>query len=800
MEAAIMGIMQGHGLSSVEAKQRLEQYGPNDVAENKTGILKRFLAPLYSPMSLMLLGAAALSYFNSKTFDGSFILFLYVTNYAIQKWQECKADQAVAVLRDKLSFDVSVLRDGAWQHVNARELVPGDYVRLGLGAIIPADATVFVSNNLSTNESVLTGESLPKEKKVGDKIFSGSFVATGNLEADIAATGKNTSFGRTIFSIEQPTQQSILERDMGTITRFLTVTSIVAACILSFVLLMRGQSIRELLALDVSLIIAGVPVALPAVMTIILSIGAAGLTKRQIVVRRLSALQDLANVTMLLTDKTGTLTKNEIKVVNVVSYQEGRTTDDIVDLARHATSGTMDAIGIALEHKREEIHRPEEKVEILNLIPYDSDRKRTTALVQRKGEKLLISVGASQVIEAFGSFANPHMKERFDTDVAHAAREGYRVLAVAIKEGGGEESDMHIAGLLFLADPLDEHSKETVRFLKHNGIGVRMVTGDNLLIAQRVAQELALSGEVLSVKDARTFYKQEPLKGEERVAGFAEILPADKYELVRAFRSKYVVASTGDGINDLPPLRAANVGIAVSGAVSALRSMADIVLLGRGLGVIRDAIIESRKIFTRLYNYSTYRLSESFRVIITILVLGLLYGSYPLSALQIILLAFLNDLPIISLAFDRVKVAAKPSTLRVRERFVLSTLFGSVGVVNSLILFFVLFEILHVPLPIIQTIFFLKLTVSGHLLVFVAHTPERWYRYLPSREVIGATLTTQLIATALAVSGFLMPSPISLGTAAFVWAWAFFWMQVSEGMKDVQARLVKRMEAPVVHV
>jgi len=781
------------GLSTTEAELRLEKYGLNDVSKKSSGLIKKFLAPLYSPISLMLLGAAFLSRLNGRIFDFYFILALYFVNYSIQKWQEFKADRAISELRSKLLFDVSTLRDDKWCFINAQKLVPGDRIRLGLGSIIPADAMVVTSKNLSINQAVLTGESVPKEKKIGDKIYSGSFIVTGSLEAEVTATGRNTNFGKTIFSIEQPAGKSILEKDILSITRFLTIISITAVSILTIFFALKGNSLEVLLTLDLSLIIAGIPIALPAVMTIILSIGAAGLAKKSVIVRRLSALQDLANVNLLLTDKTGTLTKNEIRVANIISYQRDLSTDDIIELANYAVSDeTPDAIDLSIIKKLEETGRHPAKAEIINFIPYDSDRKRSTAFIKRGQEKILIDLGAPQVIQAFDDFGSQELRMKFEKDIGRAATEGFRVLAVAIRKDSSEEKNMKIVGLLFLADPLDESSKETIRFMRENGIGVKMLTGDNKVIAERITKELGLLGRIFSLKETREFYKNKmALQNERGIAAFAEILPKDKYEIVQAFKTQYIVAATGDGINDLPALKIANVGIAVAGAVSALKSLADIVLLGQGLAVIKDAILESRKIFVRLYNYSVYRISESFRLIITILILGLWYGFYPLEPLQLILLAFLNDIPIISLAVDRVKISAKPSEINTRERLSISLLFGSIGVLNSILLFFLMTKVLHFSLPVIQTMFFLKLTVSGHALIFVAHTKERWYKYLPSKEVILATVITQIIATALAITGYLMPEKISFLAVAFIWLWALIWMQISELMKDLQMKLMK---------
>lgn len=802
--------MLNSGLTSVEAETRLETYGPNDVQARTNGFVRTYVAPLYSPISLMLIAAAVLSRLNGRIFDFYFILTLYIVNYSIQKWQEFKADRAIKELQKQLSFDVSTLRDGTWTFVSAKQLVPGDRIRLGLGSIIPADAIVYDAKNLSVNEAVLTGESMPKQKSVDDTVYSGAFITTGSLEASVTATGRHTTFGKTIFSIEQPSEKSILERDILRISRFLTAVSIVAVVILSVVFSLRGVVIEDLLTLDLSLIIAGIPIALPAVMAIILSIGAGELAKKSAIVRRLSALQDLSNVNLLLTDKTGTLTKNEISVANVLSYDRRFSTNEIVELASYAVdSETPDAIDKAILKKRDETGHPIPQVQIEQFIPYDSERKRSTVHLERGAERMLVSLGAPQVIRGLCHFESPETTRKFDDDIAHAASEGYRVLSLAIGYGSLTEERLQPAGLLYLADPLDENSRETVHFLRDNGIDVKMLTGDNVVIAERIARQLDLNGRVLSANDTQQLLsvtpddpESDPLgeKAAGTIAAFAEILPKEKYEIVQLFKTGHVVAATGDGINDLPALKAAHVGIAVAGAVSALKSLADIVLLGRGLGVIRDAIIESRKIFIRLYNYSVYRISESFRLIITILILGIWYGSYPLEPLQLLLLAFLNDIPIVSLAVDRVKISRRPSTIHNRERLILSLLFGSIGVLNSVILFVLMTQVWHFSVPIVQTMFFLKLTVSGHALIFVAHTKERWYRYLPSTQVIWATVGTQCVATLLAVTGFLMPASISPVLAGFVWLWVLFWMQMSELMKDLQSVILGGSRDHAEHV
>lgn len=781
------------GLSSEEADNRLKKYGFNDIEEKKINFFKNYILPLLSPMSLMFVGAAVLSYFNKRIFDFYFILILFFLNYFIQKIQEFKVNKSLDELKDKLNFNVLTLRDNRWVYINSKLLVPGDIIKLTLGSIIPADSKIIIARNLSINESVLTGESLPQYKKAGDKIFSGSFISTGELEAEVEATGKNTFFNKTIFSIEKTNDKSILEKDILVIVRFLIIISLVSVAILSIVFILKRDQITDILTLDLSLIIAGIPIALPTVMTIMLGIGASELSKKMVIVRRLSSLQDLANVNLLLTDKTGTLTKNEIKVVDVISYNQDYSTKDILELASYTVQNeTADAIDSAIIKKLKETYHKDNKIKIIDFIPYDSDRKRSTVYIEKNKSKILISLGAPQIIESLDNFKSKELEEKFNDDIKKAAKNGYRTLALAIKNGNRKEEKMNIVGLLFLADPLYEDSKDVLDFMKKNGIDVKMVTGDNILIAKRIIKELGLSGNVLSEEETINFYKNGTLKkGYKNIAAFSEIMPKDKYELVKIFKKKYIVASTGDGVNDLPALTNANVGIAVSNAVNSLKSVADIVLLDKGLDVIKDAIIESRKIFVRIYNYSIYRISESFRLIITILILGIWQGYYPLLPIQLILLALLNDIPIISLAFDRVKISTKPSEINVKERFATSLLFGFTGICNSIILFFIMSEILHLPIGEIQTIFFLKLTVSGHALVYVAHTKEKWFKFLPSKEVIIATIATQIVATILSVTGFLMPTKISIGTAVLVWIWAFLWMQISDLMKVVQNKILK---------
>lgn len=773
------------GLTSAEVEERYLKYGKNEIVEKKPGVLVKFAKWFISPIALMLLAAAVLSLFLGKDFDFFFIIALMLINFFVGFWQEAKADHAIAELSEKLSVSVKVLRDGQWRLENARELVPDDIIELNLGDIVPADAELIETKNLSLNEAALTGESLPKEKAAGEKCFSGSFVALGWARARVVATGEKTSFGNILISIDTTYRRSLLEQDILSISTWLSLLSLAVVAVLTLLFLFQHRPFLEILTLDLSLFIAGIPISLPTIMTLIISFGVVGLAKKKTIVRRLSALEDLANVNLLLSDKTGTLTRNEIVVEKIIPYS-GFSEDDVLAFASLSTrENDRNPINTAIRNKIAERNIDTEH-DIIDFIPFDSERKRSTAIAIFRGKKISVRAGADQVIKGFCR-SDDETNRVFEADVVSAAEEGYRSVAVAMKDYTSGREDMVLCGLLFFSDTLESGAKETLRFIQENGIDIKMLTGDNIAIAKRIAEELQLRGVSLSRSSLGKPFEEISLEEFESAGAFAEILPADKYTLVKLAQQKYTVAVTGDGVNDLPALKAANVSIAVRNAVDALKSAADLNLLGSGISVIHDAIIESRKIFARLYSYSVYRISESFRIIMTIAALGIIYGTYPLQPIQLILLALLNDIPIISLAFNRVKIAAEPSSIDAKQRLVTSTLFGSVGLLNSVLFVSIARNLFHLDWDSIQTLFFLKLTISGHMLIYVAHTKDRWYRFLPSKTVIWATSITQAIATLFAAMGILMHAA-SWGMIAFVWVWALFWMQVSEGMKDIQRK------------
>lgn len=781
----------GLGLTSREAADRLKRFGKNDVSESRKSNAKKLLSWLLSPITLMLAAAAGLSFFADKAFDGYFIIGLMLLNVAVGFWHEYKADDAVERLKEHLALKVRVVRGGRLQELDAKLLVPGDLIKLEGGDIVPADVQIGAAANLSADESALTGESFPKEKRSGDACYAGSFIATGTAFAEVTATGAKTNYGKILVTVERASKRSLLERDILGVTKFLLALSLGAVLVLSLVFLARHKALVDWLTLDLSLVIAGIPVSLPTVMTLIISFGILRLAKRQVVVRKVASLENLANVNLLLTDKTGTLTQARVALAKVLPYGNSDQ-GELLQYARLALANDSGPIRQAVNEFANGPGAKEEKFSVVDFVPHDSERKRgTVSATAVGGQKLLVSFGAPQVIGGLCSLSQEQAR-LLERDVEAAAESGYRAMSLAANFGSFEESQMKLLGTFLFSDELRPDSAASLAFMERHGIATKMVTGDHHAIARRVAAELAMSGRTLSKAELSALdLPNLPAAEFDRLAAFAEVLPQDKYELVEYAKRRFVVAVTGDGVNDIPAVEAADVGIAVEGAVDALKSSADMVIVQGGISVIENALLEARRIFVRLTTFAMYRISESLRVIFDILVIGLWYKDFPLLPIQLIILALLNDIPIISLAFNRVDIPRLPPKPDSRRKFVLGSLFGSAGLLNSVLFFVLLYSGWHADWASLQTMFFLKLSVSGHLLIFVAHTAKRWWKYLPSPAVALATLGTQVLATAFAYFGLFMKA-ISWEQIVFTWLWALVWMQVSELIKAGQQAYQRR--------
>jgi H+-transporting ATPase len=771
------------GLSDAEAARRIEACGYNEIAEKKINPFKKFLLYFWGPIPWLIEVAIVLSAIIGRWDDLSIIAALLLLNAVVGFWQERKADTAIEFLKQRLAPHARVMRGDAWKDIPARDLVPGDVVRVRLGDIVPADCKLFGGAFLIVDESALTGESLPVEKHPHDIAYEGSIVRQGEMDALIYATGMQTYFGKTAGLVSRPKKRSHFQKAVIKIGDYLIALAVFCVSVVFLVSLFRHESFVETLTYVLVLTIAAIPAALPAVLSVSMAVGAMALAKKEAIVSSLESIEEAAGMDILCSDKTGTITQNEIAVAAVVPL-EGHTENDVLLLATWASrEEDRDPIDTAIIARSRPIPAVMDDLEgsaVLDFQPFDPVAKRTLADIRtRDGKQFVAAKGAPQVILSL--VPDPgSLEERITMEVDGFASKGYRALGVARKEEGG---DWDIAGLIALYDPPREDSADTIRTARAMGVDVKMITGDHTAIAREIAREVDLA---LDIRPAASFLEsaeREAAHIVEEADGFAQVFPEHKYRIVELLQEKgHIVGMTGDGVNDAPALKRADVGFAVTGATDAAKSAADVVLTRPGLSVIVDTIKESRRIFQRMQNYAIYRIAETIRVLFFISLSIIIFRFFPITALMIVLLALLNDAAIMTIAYDHVRYSDAPERWDMRILLGIATMLGLTGVIGSFGLLYIGLVYLHLSHALLQSFIYLKLSVAGHLTVFIARTRGPFWSVRPALALVVAVLGTQAIATLIAVYGILIPA-IGWQLAAFVWAYALTTFLIIDRLK-----------------
>jgi H+-transporting ATPase len=678
-----------------------------------------------------------------------------------------------------------VLRDGTWQEIPARELVPGDIVHIRLGDIVPADSILGRGNYLLLDESALTGESLPVEKKSGDTVYSGSIARQGEMDARVTTTGGNTFFGRTARLVQAKPPRSHFQAAVERIGNYLIILAVVLVSIILIVSIIRSASFLETLQFALILVVAAIPVALPAVLTVTLAVGAVALAKKEAIVSRLSAIEEIAGMDILCSDKTGTITQNSISIGEIRTFPGVLEQDVIIAAAMASERESNDPIDMAVFTRYDHITPLPDNAgtETLDFVPFDPVSKFSKATVrERSGRSFEVAKGAPQAIASLVGTAGV-LAPTLDAWVVGFAQKGFRALGVARTDSTGA---WQYLGLIGLFDPPREDSAATITQAKNLGVDVKMVTGDHIAIAHEIAGQVGLGQNILPRTALVAGDGDESRKQMESADGFAQVLPEDKFRIVKILQGgDHIVGMTGDGVNDAPALREADAGIAVAGATDAAKSAADIVLTRPGLSVIIDAIERSREIFRRMENYAVYRIAETVRVLIFLTLCIVLLDFYPVTALMLVVLAILNDLPIMMIAFDNAPVAGKPVRWQMNRILTLATILGILGVVSSFILLWVAREYFHLDPGVIQTLIFLKLAVAGHMTIYLARTGQQhfWERPFPSLALFGTAELTQVGATLIAIYGVFIMTPIGWSLALIVWGYALVSFLINDQIK-----------------
>ena len=782
------------GLTQVEAKKRLTHYGPNEIEEKKTNALLKFLTYFWGPIPWMIEAAVVLSAVARHWPGFVIILVLLLANAVVGFWEEHQAGNAISALKARLAIKARVKRDGKWVTPPAREVVPGDAIRLRLGDIVPADARLLDGDEISVDQSALTGESLPATRKSGDAVFSGSIVRHGEIGALVYATGANTYFGKTAELVETAVTVSHFQKAVLKIGNYLIMLAVAMVALIVAVGIYRSNPILTLLQFALVLTVAAIPVAMPTVLSVTMAVGARLLAKKKAIVSKLVAIEELAGVDVLCADKTGTLTQNKLTLGD--PFCLGRIAADQVILAGALVSRAEndDTIDLAVLGglKDKAALKP---YQVTHFVPFDPVHKRTEATVKAAdGSTFKVTKGAPQVIQALSANAAA-VKGAVDKAVNDFAARGFRALGVARADGDGK---WQFLGVLPLFDPPREDAKSTVATAAQIGVKIKMVTGDALAIARETAKTLGMGTNILdggTLGDSKTEETAAIAKSIEEADGFAQVFPEHKFHIVDVLQKHgHIVGMTGDGVNDAPALKKADCGFAVSGATDAARAAASIVLVAPGLSVIIDAIKESRKIFQRMNSYAMYRIAETMRVLLFMTAAIVVFNFYPLTAVMIVMLALLNDGAILSIAYDNVIYKNQPEAWNMRTVLGIATVLGLVGPCAAFGLFYLSDRIFHIDRPQIQTMMYLMLSVAGHLTIFQTRTRGPWWSIRPARILLLAVVGTQAVATLICVFGFLV-TPLWWGWAVFVWGYAFAWFLVTDPVKLLAYRALDHVKA-----
>jgi H+-transporting ATPase len=778
------------GLSSLEVQKRLQQYGPNEIPEKKENPVLKFLSYFWGPIPWMIEAALIMSAIIQRWTDFGIILTLLMMNAVVGFWQEHKAGNAIELLKQRLALKARILRDGKWQEKSAGELVPGDLIRLRLGDIVPADVKLIEGDYLLTDESALTGESLPVEKHLSDVAYASSIAQQGEMNGLVVNTGTTTYFGKTTKLVEEAKTKSHFQKAIIKIGDYLIFLAIALVVVIFLISIFRGQDILDIIQFSLVLTVAAIPAALPAVLSVTLAIGAMALAKKEAIVSKLVSIEEMAGMDILCSDKTGTITKNELTLGESKSYAKFTENDVLLFSALASREEDQDPIDKAILFKAKSAQAIADKFssfKTANFRPFDPVSKRTEAEVQTEdGEMFKVSKGAPQAILSLVD-DKKSISDQLEGDVEALAQKGYRALGVARTEN---HAGWNYVGLIGLYDPPREDSANTIKTAESMGVNLKMVTGDHVAIAKEISQQVNLGTKIVLPES----FLEKPDSQAERVVeeaeGFAEVFPEHKYRIVELLQDKgHIVGMTGDGVNDAPALKKADTGIAVAGATDAAKSAADIVLTKPGLSVIIDAIKQSRKIFQRMTNYGTYRIAETIRVLLFITASIVVFQFYPVTALMIVLLALLNDLPIMTIAYDNVKYSGNPERWDMRTLLGIATFLGIIGVLSTFGILYIGTVVLNLDPLVLQSFIYLKLSVAGHLTVFVARTKGPFWSVKPAMPLLFAVIITQLVATIITVYGILLPA-MGWELALLVWGYAVLLFLITDIAKVRLYRLL----------
>ncbi|XP_068335665.1 ATPase 9, plasma membrane-type [Pyrus communis] len=796
------------GLSNDEGQKRLQIFGPNKLEEKKDNKVLKFLGFMWNPLSWVMEAAAimAIALANGggrppdwQDFVG--ITALLIINSTISFIEENNAGNAAAALMAGLAPKTKVLRDGRWNELEAAILVPGDVVSIKLGDIVPADARLLDGDPLKIDQSALTGESLPVTRYPGDEVFSGSTVKQGEIEAVVIATGVHTFFGKAAHLVDSTNQVGHFQKVLTAIGNF-CICSIGVGIVIEVIVMypIQHRAYRDGIDNLLVLLIGGIPIAMPTVLSVTMAIGSHRLSTQGAITKRMTAIEEMAGMDVLCSDKTGTLTLNKLTVdkTMVEVFVKDVDKDGLILLgARASRVENQDAIDTCIVGMLGDPKEAREGINEVHFLPFNPVEKRTAiTYIDPEGNWHRVSKGApEQIIELCNLKGDAEKKAH--AIIGKFADRGLRSLAVArqtvpekTKESAG--TPWQFVGLLPLFDPPRHDSAETIRRALNLGVNVKMITGDQLAIGKETGRRLGMGTNMYPSSSLLGDTKDESIASLpideliEKADGFAGVFPEHKYEIVKRLQDrKHICGMTGDGVNDAPALKRADIGIAVDDATDAARSASDIVLTEPGLSVIISAVLTSRAIFQRMKNYTIYAVSITIRVVLGFMLLALIW-KFDFSPFMVLVIAILNDGTIMTISKDRVKPSPLPDSWKLKEIFATGVVLGTYMAVMTVVFFWAAhgsdfftekFGVRSIRgnFPELTAAIYLQVSIISQALIFVTRSRSWSYVERPGFFLLGAFVIAQLIATIIAVYanwGFARIHGIGWGWAGVIWLYS----------------------------
>ena len=778
------------GLSEDEAKKRLEQYGLNEIQTKKQNVLIKFLSKFIGTIPLMLYIIIAISIVLNKYIDAYIVIGLLIFNGITSFLEEYKADNTLELLKNKLSVLVKVERGGEWKTVQSKFIVPGDIIRIRLGDIAPADCKIIESDYLSVDQSMLTGESLPVDKKTNELVFSSSVVREGEATAVVISTGKNTAFGKTAELVKIAKTRTHLEASIFRILEYLLVLDVALIAAIFIGSYFFGIQLLLVVPFSLLILLTSVPVALPAAFTVAMAYGTERLSSKNILVTKLEAIEEASTMTVICLDKTGTITKNQLSISDPIQY--GKFSN--VDVFRYAALASRvednDQIDLAIIHGAQERKIDLKGYTVKTFRPFDPSTKTSSAVVSFNGNEITVLKGFPEsVMETCKLSSND--KNKINSSIDEMASKGYRTIAVAYKDG----SKWNFVGVIPMNDKPREDSKKLIDELRSLDLNVKMLTGDNENTAKAIAKEVDIGDNILDVSALNGKSEKEIAEIITRADGFAGVYPKDKYTIVKALQDNgFHVGMTGDGVNDAPALKQAEVGIAVSNATDVAKSAADIVLTSEGIEPIVNAIKESRSIFERMITYTLKKVSRVLQTSIFLSIFFLILRFLPMRSIQLILAIFLSDIGSISLSTDNELYSNHPDTWNIKVVFLVSLMFGIVAITQVSVLAYFGLNFMKLPSAQFQTFIFLIFIASMELMTLSMRERRSFWSSMPSVLVLSQIIVSIAVAVVLSYYGILMTA-ISLYAILLVMIVSILFLLLMDRIKLLAFRRVSEFRS-----